>query len=199
MSRDCPRGHADLRPVAIAASAGGSLQARPPEREAQAPKRARSASPQASAKRKPETTHRPTAMIAAEVERGRWRDARSLLQQASTRAAEIAKTSAASARLVEAPGIEGGPAAKISRNRVVDKPAEVPNGGRNSAKTGAVSDSSGSFADPIEGALAAALRGATAAGEWSVVAQLARALEARRQARVGVVDLEAARRARGTR
>jgi integrase len=53
--------------------------------------------------------------------------------------------------------------------------------------------------DPVEAALAAALKGATEAGEWSVVAQLARELEARRQARAGVVDLEHARARRGTR
>jgi hypothetical protein len=43
--------------------------------------------------------------------------------------------------------------------------------------------------DPIEAALAKALEGATAAGEWSTVAQLARELEERRKARAGVVDL----------
>jgi integrase len=47
----------------------------------------------------------------------------------------------------------------------------------------------GSEPDPVEAALAAALEGATRAGQWSVVAQLARELEARRQARAGVVDL----------
>jgi len=52
--------------------------------------------------------------------------------------------------------------------------------------------------DPVEEALADALRGATAAGQWDTVAQLARELQARREARAGVVDLAAARR-RGVR
>lgn len=38
------------------------------------------------------------------------------------------------------------------------------------------------LSDPVEVALAEAIKGATAAGEWSVVAQLARELEARRNA-----------------
>jgi len=37
--------------------------------------------------------------------------------------------------------------------------------------------------DPVESALADALRGATAAGEWQVVTQLAAELQARREAR----------------
>jgi hypothetical protein len=53
-------------------------------------------------------------------------------------------------------------------------------------------------ADPIEAAVAEALRGATAAGQWSVVAQLARELEARREARAGVVRLDAERARRGS-
>jgi hypothetical protein len=47
--------------------------------------------------------------------------------------------------------------------------------------------------DVVEAALAEALRGATAAGQWTVVAQLARELEARREARAGVVALDAER------
>ena len=42
-------------------------------------------------------------------------------------------------------------------------------------------------ADPVEGALAAALAGATAAGRWDVVSQLAKELEARRLANTNVV------------
>lgn len=42
-------------------------------------------------------------------------------------------------------------------------------------------------ADPVEAALAAALEKATAAGEWSVVAQLAKELESRRTGRAGSV------------
>jgi hypothetical protein len=48
-------------------------------------------------------------------------------------------------------------------------------------------------ADAIEDALAKALEGATAAGRWDVVAQLAKELEARRLARVGVSNLADAR------
>ncbi len=51
-------------------------------------------------------------------------------------------------------------------------------------------------ADPIETALGDALTKASAAGEWSLVAQLARELEARRAARAGAVDLAAERRRR---
>jgi hypothetical protein len=49
--------------------------------------------------------------------------------------------------------------------------------------------------DPIEGALADALKGATAAGEWQVVAQLAAELQARRESRQApeVVSLAKAR------
>lgn len=51
-------------------------------------------------------------------------------------------------------------------------------------------------ADPVEAALVAALEGATKAGEWLTVAQLARELEERRKARSGVVDLAAVRAAK---
>ena len=54
-----------------------------------------------------------------------------------------------------------------------------------------------SEADAIETALAAALAGATAAGRWDVVSQLAMELEARRIARVSnVVAFDAKRRQR---
>ena len=55
--------------------------------------------------------------------------------------------------------------------------------------------------DVVENALAAALAQASAAGEWGVVAQLARELEARRMARAGakpadVINLDERRRGR---
>ncbi|HEX4477977.1 MAG TPA: hypothetical protein VH142_22975 [Polyangiaceae bacterium] len=50
--------------------------------------------------------------------------------------------------------------------------------------------------DVVEAALADALTKASAAGEWTTVAQLARELEARREARVGVVKLDTARKRR---
>jgi len=52
--------------------------------------------------------------------------------------------------------------------------------------------------DPVEEALAAALAGATAAGRWDIVAQLARELEARRLARAQVPTLDEARARRGS-
>jgi hypothetical protein len=51
--------------------------------------------------------------------------------------------------------------------------------------------------DAVELALAMALTKATEAGEWSVVAQLARELEARRNARAEVLDLTTERSKRG--
>mgnify|MGYP007009299188 CR=1 FL=1 len=53
--------------------------------------------------------------------------------------------------------------------------------------------------DAVETALAEALGKATAAGEWSVARALVAELEARRKARVGVVDLDTVRRERGAR
>jgi hypothetical protein len=51
--------------------------------------------------------------------------------------------------------------------------------------------------DAVEAALAGALKGATDAGRWDVVAQLARELEARRTARAGnVVPLDGRARRR---
>jgi hypothetical protein len=50
----------------------------------------------------------------------------------------------------------------------------------------------------VEAALAEALRRASEAGQWDVVATLARELQARREARAGVVALEVARRGRVT-
>ncbi len=52
-------------------------------------------------------------------------------------------------------------------------------------------------ADPVEVALGDALTRASLAGQWDVVGQLARELEARRKARWDVVDLKAARERRG--
>ena len=51
--------------------------------------------------------------------------------------------------------------------------------------------------DVVELALAEALRGATAAGEWTTVAQLARELQARREARTADVIELAERRRKG--
>jgi hypothetical protein len=51
--------------------------------------------------------------------------------------------------------------------------------------------------DPVETALAEALRRASEASQWDVVATLARELQARREALAGVVDLGAARKRRG--
>jgi hypothetical protein len=51
--------------------------------------------------------------------------------------------------------------------------------------------------DPVEAALAAGIVAATADRQWSVVVQLTRELQARREARAGVVDLDMARKKRG--
>jgi hypothetical protein len=51
--------------------------------------------------------------------------------------------------------------------------------------------------DAVEVALAKALEGATAAGRFDVVAQLARELEARRLVQGGIVFLDTRRRQRG--
>jgi hypothetical protein len=53
--------------------------------------------------------------------------------------------------------------------------------------------------DPVEAALARALELAAQAGEWAVVAELGRQLEARRRERAApdVADIEDARRKRG--
>jgi hypothetical protein len=63
------------------------------------------------------------------------------------------------------------------------------------ALAGQVGNAWGYSIDHVESALAKALEGATAAGRWDVVAQLARELEARRLARTdNVVNLDVARR-----
>ncbi|MGO8993583.1 MAG: hypothetical protein ACLQVI_09650 [Polyangiaceae bacterium] len=58
---------------------------------------------------------------------------------------------------------------------------------RDDAKRPEVSASPAPAADAVEAALAEAIRGATSAGRWDVVAQLAKELEARRLARAGNV------------
>ena len=51
--------------------------------------------------------------------------------------------------------------------------------------------------DPVEAALVDALTRASAAGQWGVVSELAKQLDARRLARAGAVDLRAERAKRG--
>jgi hypothetical protein len=51
-------------------------------------------------------------------------------------------------------------------------------------------------ADVVETALADALTKASAAGQWEVVATLARELQARREARAGTITLDAERKRR---
>lgn len=55
----------------------------------------------------------------------------------------------------------------------------------------------GTAPDPVEVALASAIEEAAKAGKWEIVAQLARALELRRRAAAGVVELASVRAARG--
>jgi hypothetical protein len=83
-----------------------------------------------------------------------------------------------------------------AENKAFRETDETPNPGfenRNYADRGGACGSLCDSTDPIERALAHALEGATAAGEWSTVAQLGRELEARRTARLGVVDLATVR------
>lgn len=74
-------------------------------------------------------------------------------------------------------------AAKLPTEATVSVPFDAPK-----SATGQPRDNEGGNPiDPLEAALAAALDGATRAGEWGVVAQLARELEARRQGRAANV------------
>lgn len=94
-----------------------------------------------------------------------------------------------------AANLKGEPTAETSRN--IEKTST--NGDPTepgSARHGAPQGQSRGVAGPVEEALATALEGATAAGRWDVVAQLAKELEARRLAVAGVVDLNARRRLR---
>jgi len=78
--------------------------------------------------------------------------------------------------------------APSTRNHVAESPEKEP-------LCEATGQSRGD-ADPVEVALAAALDGATKAGEWSTVARIAGELEARRLARSAVVDLSVERKRR---
>jgi len=93
----------------------------------------------------------------------------------------------------------GAESAELEPVREADTNGNSSAGGAKCATTGGRSIDSDRSNDPMELALAHALEGATAAGEWTTVAQLARELEARRTARVGVVSLEAERKRRGDR
>jgi hypothetical protein len=68
-----------------------------------------------------------------------------------------------------------------------------------SAPSGVLTEPTASIADPVEAALADAVRKATDADAWDVVKAIVGELEARRKARAGVVDLDAVRRERGAR
>jgi hypothetical protein len=82
---------------------------------------------------------------------------------------------------VEPPGIESPAtsAPSVADGRVSDATEAT----KDDAKRPEVSASPPPEAGAVEAALAEALRGATSAGRWDVVAQLARELEARRLAR----------------
>ena len=73
----------------------------------------------------------------------------------------------------------GTPAPNVADRRVNDAEEAT----RDDAKRPEVSASPSPVADAVEAALVEAIRGATTAGRWDVVAQLARELEARRLAR----------------
>ncbi len=53
--------------------------------------------------------------------------------------------------------------------------------------------------DVVEAGLVAIMGRASEAGEWAVVAELARQLDERRKSRMGVVDLDVARAKKGDR
>ena len=103
--------------------------------------------------------------------------------------------------MVEAPGIE--PGAKIQKQRKNscfrhDAPSEeLSQGDRKCLKSRTPVTACDSFLDPIETALAEALTRATEAREWATVRALAEELKARREARMGVVDLGVERVRRG--
>ena len=82
-------------------------------------------------------------------------------------------------------GVDGSPSVTLDRDAKSPTNTHTDGGGTNA----------GRFADPVEAALANALTMASAAGEWSAVAQLAKELEARRVARTSsnVVAIDARR------
>ena len=89
---------------------------------------------------------------------------------------------------------------KTAENKPFCEAHDEPKSNLGDAKSpivGGACDSACDSTDPVELALAAALEGATKAGEWSTVAQLGRELETRRQARGEVIDLAAERKRRG--
>jgi hypothetical protein len=73
------------------------------------------------------------------------------------------------------------------------EPADSVSNTAKSAIDGQAFTESNVSIDPVEAALAKALEGATAAGQWSTVAQLARELEERRKAHADVVSLATVR------
>jgi hypothetical protein len=96
-------------------------------------------------------------------------------------------------------GLEPRPEGYDAASSQVNAPEAPTMPSDNLATTGERSDSGAigePLADAVENALASALGEATKAGKWDVVAQLARELEARREARSAsnIVDLARARR-----
>jgi len=89
--------------------------------------------------------------------------------------------------VVEAPGIEAEtstPDRPVSAgNPAIGVAAVLPTPDANRPTPHAASDSLAEPTDPVDVALATALDRASAAGEWSAVALLARELEARRTSR----------------
>lgn len=96
--------------------------------------------------------------------------------------------------MVEAPGVESPdtPARSAAERR--ENP--LAHATHDDAKQRKVSVSTPTTVDVVEAALANAIVKATAAGEWGIVAQLARELEARRTSRGGTDVVAIDRRAR---
>ncbi len=82
--------------------------------------------------------------------------------------------------MADAVGLKACPAASAGASCENHEPSSTP--GDESHEPGPFETGSAPFADPIEAALATALKKASEAGQWDVVTQLARELEARRKA-----------------
>lgn len=102
-------------------------------------------------------------------------------------------------QLVPTEGLEPGPTANKRENHggsAIDVASQAPDADANSANlTGRSieSDHGNEGVDPVEHALAEALQRAALAGEWEAVSSLTAELRARRDARAGVVNLDAER------
>jgi hypothetical protein len=103
--------------------------------------------------------------------------------------------------MVGAPGFEPGtprPPVTVESADLLENKLDSHSGELSHAPVNATSGHSSGHSDAVEVALAGAITAAVSAGQWEVVSQLGRELEARRKARATTVDLdiERARRRR---